>query len=76
ERVVRDRGEVVVSGFHRQRDPGNADNVVDLFLWPGAPTGTWRVRLLPGRVRHGEVHGWLERVHRGRQSRFTDPDPL
>ena len=76
ERVVRNQGQVVVSGFHRRTDPGNADNVVDLFLWPAAPQGTWQVRLLPGRIERGEVHGWVERVYRGRQSRFTAPDPL
>lgn len=76
EQVVRDAGRVVVSGFHRTGDPGSADNVVDLFLWPGAPTGLWRVRLVPGRTERGEVHGWIERVYRGRQSRFTAPDPL
>ncbi|WP_182113878.1 MULTISPECIES: S8 family serine peptidase [unclassified Actinotalea] len=75
-RVLRDDGRVVVSGFHRRADPATGDGVVDLFLWPGAPAGTWRVRLLPDRVQDGEVHGWIERVHRGRQSRFTDPDPL
>lgn len=76
EGVVRDAGRVVVSGFHRRTDPGSGDHVVDLFLWPGAPQGTWRVRLLPGRIERGEVHGWIERAHRGSQSRFTAPDPL
>jgi hypothetical protein len=76
ERVVRDGGQVVASAFHRRGDPGNGDNVVDLFLWPGAPLGRWRVRLLPVRVVNGEVHGWVERVHRGRQSVLADPDPL
>lgn len=76
ERVVRDRGRVVVSAFHRRGDPGNGDNVADLFLWPGAPVGRWRVRVVPRRVEHGEVHGWIERAYRGRQSRFAAPDPL
>lgn len=76
ERVVRDDGRVVVSAFHRRGDPGNGDNVADLFLWPGAPVGRWRVRIVPRRIEHGEVHGWVERAYRGRQSRFAVPDPL
>ncbi|WP_225755260.1 S8 family serine peptidase [Actinotalea sp. Marseille-Q4924] len=76
ERVVRDGGAVVVSAFHRRGDPGNGDSVVDLFLWPGAPAGRWRVRLVPRHVEKGEVHGWVERAYRGRQSRFAVPDPL
>ncbi|MFC9683610.1 S8 family serine peptidase [Streptomyces sp. NPDC056948] len=76
ERIVQDGDRIVFSGFHRRTDPGSGDHVVDLFLWPGAPQGVWRVRLLPGRIERGEVHGWIERVHRGRQSRFTAPDQL
>ncbi|GGC05743.1 S8 family serine peptidase [Cellulomonas carbonis] len=76
ERVARTDGRVVVSAFHRRADPGNGDHVVDLFIWPGAPVGTWRVRLVAGTVRDGEVHGWVERVHRGRQSVLADADPL
>jgi subtilisin family serine protease len=76
EHVGREHGRVVLSAFHRRRDPNNDDNVVDLFLWPTATPGTWCVRLLPSHIVDGEVHGWIERVYRGQQSRFTSPDPL
>jgi subtilase family protein/lecithin:cholesterol acyltransferase len=62
----------VASGFHRLHDPNNGDNVADLFLWPSAAPGTWRVRLsAPGRP-VTRVHCYVERVDSA-QSWLGDP---
>ena len=65
---------MIVSGFHRRRDPNNDDNVVNIFVWPGAPLGTWTVTIIPRSLARGEVHGWIERVQGGRQSVFESAD--
>ncbi len=76
EHVERTGGQIVVSAFHRQRDPNNQDSLVDLFVWRRAMPGTWRVRIIPRHVERGEIHGWIERVSSGRQSRFVSADPM
>lgn len=47
--------------YHRDCDPNNGDNHVDLFLDPWAPHGTWIIRLTPIRIDDGRFHAWLER---------------
>ena len=47
--------------YHRDRDPNNYDNHVELFLYPWAPAGPWDVDLQAGRIRDGAFHAWLER---------------
>jgi subtilisin family serine protease len=55
-------GRVVGRIYHRECDPNNGDNQVDMFLYPSAPAGTWRVTLLARRVGgDGVVHAWIER---------------
>ena len=55
-------GRVVGRIYHRECDPNNCDNQVDMFLYPSAPAGTWRVTLLARRVGgDGVVHAWIER---------------
>ena len=76
EHVERTDGEIVMSAFHRPHDPNNNDSVVDIFLWPRAPAGTWHVRIRPRRVECGVVHGWIERVYGGSQSRLHLADPI
>jgi subtilisin family serine protease len=76
QHVERKDGQVVVSAFHRPHDPNNGDSVADLFLWPTAPAGVWRVRILPRRVERGVVHAWIERVYGGHQSRFRGADAV
>jgi subtilisin family serine protease len=47
--------------YHRECDPNNFDNHIDLFLYPWAPAGPW-VAILKGlRVRAGVFHAWIER---------------
>ena len=55
-------GRVVGRIYHRECDPNNCDNQVDLFLYPSASAGSWRVTLLARRVGgDGVVHAWIER---------------
>jgi phospholipase C/subtilisin family serine protease len=65
-------GRVVGRIYHRRRDPNNADNQVELFLFRGAPPGTWTVRLTGEYVINGRFHAWIERdlARPGAQSRF------
>jgi hypothetical protein len=62
--------------YHREHDPNNHDNHVELFLYPWAPAGRWRVTLEGTRVRNGVFHAWLERDEAcGHcQARFVDTD--
>ncbi len=62
--------DVVASGFSRLNDPNNGDNVVDLFLMPGAPPGRWTVRLTGRSIHGGSVEAWIERTSGAHQSRF------
>jgi subtilisin family serine protease len=68
--VVRSAGQPIASIFHRNRDPNNGDNNIDIFLWPDAALGTWAVRLHAVRVADGRFHAWIERDDPVHQSRF------
>lgn len=68
--VVRSADLPIASIFHRQRDPNNGDNNIDMFLWPDAALGTWTVRLHAARVADGRFHAWIERDDPMHQSRF------
>lgn len=71
---IRMGGEIVGRLYHRAFDPNTRDHHVNLFLYPGAPVGAWRLTLLPRRIRDGRWHAWVERdtACRACQSRF-DP---
>jgi subtilisin family serine protease len=66
------RGETVGRIYHRRDDPNNHDNHVEVFLYEGAPSGTWTVRLIGEYVISGRFHAWIERdlAKPGAQSRF------
>lgn len=70
-------GQVVGRIYHRNRDPNNADNHIDVFLDPGAPTGPWYCDLEGLQVvQKGAFHAWVERdaACRHCQSRFAGED--
>jgi subtilisin family serine protease/outer membrane protein OmpA-like peptidoglycan-associated protein len=54
-------GERVGHLYHRARDPGGGSNHVDVFLYPSAPAGEWRLRLTGIDVVDGRCHVWVER---------------
>lgn len=65
--------------YHRAHDPSNGDHHLDLFLYPQAPAGAWRVTLIAEDVVDGRFHAWVERdaACAGCQSRLDpeDADP-
>lgn len=62
--------------YHRDCDPNNRANHVDLFLDPWAPAGPWIVTLHALKARDGVFHAWLERDEACPecQARFDAPD--
>ena len=69
-------GGVVGRIYNRATDPNNADNHIDLFLYPGAPGGVWNITLHGDAVADGVYHAWLERDDGCRrcQARFLPSD--
>jgi len=69
---LKHNGDLVGRIYHRKNDPNNRDNHVEVFLYPGAPPGTWTVRLIGDYVISGRFHAWIERdlARPGAQSRF------
>lgn len=57
---------------HRARHPTSEARHLDLFLFPHAPQGHWRLRLFGEHVEHGHIHGWVER-ELGPRPHFTGP---
>jgi subtilisin family serine protease len=72
--VARSGSRVTASLFHRSHDPLNGDNHVDAFVWPGAPAGTWTLRLRGVTVHNGSFDAYIERAPARRQSRFVTAD--
>ncbi len=66
--------ELLVSLYHRESDPNNADNMINVFIHPRAAAGQWRIRLLPREISNGYFHAWIERSSPGSQSRFHPED--
>lgn len=67
-RLLSDTGEVLVFVSHRAEDPNNGDNVVNVFLESGLPSGTWTLRLHGEQVSDGSFHAWIERDDRASSS--------
>lgn len=64
--------------YHRAHDPSNGDHHIDIFLYPAAPAGPWRVTLVGEDIVDGRFHAWVERdsacLHC--QSRFDPQDAI
>jgi subtilisin family serine protease len=73
---VLEGGRVVGRLYHRERDPNNLDNHVELFLYPWAPAGAWDVTIEALRASNGRFHAWLERDEACSdcQARFAAPN--
>ncbi|MBA4027150.1 MAG: peptidase S8 [Cyanobacteria bacterium DS3.002] len=67
-----DAGKVALFFSHRKHDPNNGDNLVDIFMEQGLPTGLWTLRLHGVTVSNGFFHAWVERDDNG-QSSFVAP---
>ena len=64
--------------YHRERDPNNHDNHIDIFLDRDAPAGLWEVILVGEDVVDGRFHAWIERDfgRSSNQSRFDLTDAV
>lgn len=58
---IKQAGEVVGRFYHRTRDPGRGDNLINIFLYPQAPSGEWLITLFGEDVVDGRYHCWIER---------------
>jgi subtilisin family serine protease len=54
-------GQIIGRAYHRQKDPVNLKNHINIFLYPNAPTGIWEIQLSSVVVRDGRFHSWIER---------------
>ena len=61
---------------HRQGDPNNGDNTIDIFMNTEAISSSFpaqlKIRLHGVGIRHGQFHAWIERDDAG-QSSFAPP---
>ncbi|MEU7864232.1 S8 family serine peptidase [Nonomuraea sp. NPDC049141] len=73
---ITDDDRVVGRIYHRYLDPNNHSNHIEVFLYPGAQAGGWRIRLRALNVRYGTFHAWLERDQSCAhcQTRFDEAD--
>jgi subtilisin family serine protease len=73
-------GREVCKIYHRANEPNNRKHHIDIFHYPGAPSGEWRVTLIGEDIVQGDWDAWVERdsARPGSQSRFhrDDDDPL
>lgn len=54
-------GREILQIYHRADDPNNHDHHIDIFLYPGAPSGQWKLTLHGKNVVDGHYHAWIER---------------
>lgn len=56
-------GNLEARVYHRRRDPQNGSHHVDIFIYPGAPAGMWRIALHDRRASGvaQAFHAWIER---------------
>lgn len=78
QRSIQSDGKEVGRIYHRARDPGMGDNHIDIFLYPGAPSGSWLVTLIGEDIVDGRFHCWVERDNPCPQcqSRFDPQDAV
>ncbi|MCF2146267.1 DUF2515 family protein [Desmonostoc muscorum LEGE 12446] len=55
------KGQVVGSIYHRGHEPNTLDNQINIFLYPSAPPGAWKVTLIAIDVVDGRFNAWIER---------------
>ena len=54
-------GQTVGRAYHRESEPNNLANHIDIFLYAEAPAGAWEVMLIATDVVDGRFHAWIER---------------
>lgn len=75
--AIRRDDRLVARAYHRLGDPNNSDNLIDIFVYDGAPAGIWRVHLTGEHVVDGRFHAWIERddPRPDHRSELLDADP-
>jgi len=73
-KILKHRGRIYGSIYHRYRDPNNFDNQVNIFIQPRALGGIWQIEITADRSDIGEYHAWIERTTPRDQSRFHPQD--
>ena len=64
---VNSKRDVVIGGatigriYHRDKEPNNGKNHINLFLYKNAPSGRWTVKLKGKKIFDGRYHAWIER---------------
>jgi subtilisin family serine protease len=59
--VVSVAGREIGKIYHRRAEPNNLCNHIEIILYPGAPPGSWEVRLKGKDIVDGRYHAWIER---------------
>lgn len=59
--VIRSNGTEVGRIIHRQNDPLNGDNQIDIILGTQMPAGIWGVELTSASAAGVQFHAWIER---------------
>jgi subtilisin family serine protease len=72
-------GDTIARVFHRNDDPNNHDNQIDILLEPSAPSGQWGVELSTKSDSPIAFHAWIERddpneFNPAAQSKFVPAD--
>lgn len=69
---LRHQGNLVGRVYHRKDESNSHDHNPKIYMYSGAPAGTWTVRIIGDYVINGRFHAWIERdlARPGAQSRF------
>ena len=66
--------ELIGNIYHRVNEPNSGKNHIDIFLYPNAPPGIWKVKLFGESIIDGRYFSWIERDGGTKycQSRFDE----
>lgn len=54
-------GSLIGRIYHRQNDPLNHDNQIDIVLYENAPAGVWKLEFSTTETAPVQIHSWIER---------------
>jgi outer membrane protein OmpA-like peptidoglycan-associated protein/dienelactone hydrolase len=71
-------GKEIGKIYHRRAEPNNLSNHIEIFLYRGAPAGSWTIALTAVDVVDGRYHAWIERdaACPHCQSQFSEHDAV
>ncbi|ODB55032.1 hypothetical protein A7311_20570 [Paenibacillus polymyxa] len=59
--VLGEQNEILIFISHREQDPNNGDNVINIFMERNLLPGSWTLKLRGIRIQSGKYHAWIER---------------